>query len=86
MATGTEVNKAVTSYKVTHSHSPSVMYLICSMKCCVLCIWSCNLPTSGLGMPSMTLTTPYVTESLLGTVGFKGCLFYGFSHLGWSST
>ena len=32
MATGTEVNKAVTSYDVMPSPSPSVVSLICSIK------------------------------------------------------
>ena len=45
--TDTNVKSAVTSYDVRHSPGPSVMFFICSVKSCVFCIWSWDLPISG---------------------------------------
>ena len=52
MATGTEVDGEVMSYRVMHFPGSSVMPLISPIKCCVLCTWCYDLPTRGLVMPA----------------------------------
>ena len=43
-----------------------------------MCTWCCDLPTRGLRMSAMTLSTPYVTKSLLETMELRDCPFYVF--------
>ena len=75
---------ALTPYMVVYSPGPNIMSLICSMKCCVLYTWYCHLLNRGVSMPAVTLAIPYMTESLLETMGLKGVSFYIFLYI-WES-
>ena len=68
-----------------HSPGPTVIFLISSTKCCVLCMWCCDLSTKGLRMPVISLATLYLTESVLERVSLKGCpyVLFGGDHRTW---
>ena len=73
--TGTDVNSVVTSKDVIHLPGPNVLFLIDSMKLCVLCMLCCDLSTSDGRMLFNSFAILYVTESLLEIMGLRGCHF-----------
>ena len=56
--TGTEVNRADTSYELRHSPGAKVMCLTCSTKSWVIYIWCGDLPTNGFRILASSLATP----------------------------
>ena len=71
-STGTEVNKAVTSYDLRHSPGINITLLTCSTKSWVLWMWWRDLSTSDLSILVSTLATQYVTDPWLDTIGMRG--------------
>ena len=74
-ATGIDVKSAVTSHEVIHSPSSILVFLISSVNTLLLLTWWMDLPTRGFRILANSLTTPYVTEPLLGHNGPWGELF-----------
>ena len=66
VTTGADVKKVWTSYDVMNYQCPSVMSLMLSTKCCVFCMWYCDVPTRGFRMPFITFLSHPTLNKCIG--------------------
>ena len=79
-STGTEVKRALTSKDVITSPGLNLLERICWTKYCVFLRWWGDWPTRDLMMYASSFATPFVMETLLDTMGLRGCqhcVFWG---------
>ena len=76
--TGTEVNRAVTSYDMMHSLVLSLMFLMPSLNSCVLCTLCIDCLTDSFSILASSSATPLLTAPLLEIYVPKGAVFLYF--------